>query len=81
VFWADALLSIMLPFVVFGAWCAAFAWWIQRVPPSPKALERVEAMGPPSPPVRVVDHKGNVRHEWAIDLQQQRLRHGGSQRW
>jgi hypothetical protein len=71
---AGTLISLSLPFVVFWLWWLVFAWWMQRVPPSRRALEHAERMGPPPPPIQLVDARGNVRHEWAADLVQQRLR-------
>jgi hypothetical protein len=68
------VISLLLPFVVFTLWWQAFAWWLQRVPPNSKAMERAQKLGPAPPPVKLVDAKGNVRHEWAADLVQQRLR-------
>jgi hypothetical protein len=80
-YWLDALISLSLPFVALCIWWQAFAWWMQRVPPNRKALERAEKMGPAPPPPRLTDAGGNVRHEWAADLVQQRLRNGESRRW
>ena len=68
------LISLSLPFVFLWVWWLCFAWWMQRIPPNRKALERAEKMGPPPPPIQLTDAAGNVRHEWAADLVQQRLR-------
>jgi hypothetical protein len=68
------VISLTLPFVAGYLWWTCFAWWLQRVPPSRRALERAEKLGPPPPPIELVDARGNVRHEWAADLVQQRLR-------
>jgi hypothetical protein len=73
-FWIGTVLSLSLPFLALALWWQVFAWWLQRVPANRKALERAEQMGPPPPPVKLVDAAGNVRHEWAADLVQQRLR-------
>jgi hypothetical protein len=73
-YWLGMLISLTLPFAALSVWWLCFAWWMQRVPPSHKAMERAEAMGPPPPPPQLVDAGGNVRHEWAADLIQQRLR-------
>ncbi len=40
----------------------------------------VQEMGLPPAPVSAVDGAGNVRHEWAVDLQEQRLRRS-ERRW
>jgi hypothetical protein len=73
-FLLGTLISLAMPFVVFLLWWQCFAWWMQRVPPSRRALERAEKLGPPLPPIQLVDAGGNARHEWAADLVQQRLR-------
>jgi hypothetical protein len=73
-YWLGMLISLALPFVVLFLWWQVFAWWMQRVPPSGRALERAAKMGPPPPPIQLVDAAGNARHEWAADLVQQRLR-------
>jgi hypothetical protein len=79
--WLEALISITLPFVVLVLWWMAFSWWLQRVPPNPKAIERAEKMGPPPAPIELVDAGGNARHEWAADLVLQRLRNQTGRRW
>lgn len=73
-FLLGTLISLAMPFVVFLLWWQCFAWWMQRVPPSRRALERAENLGPPPPPIQLVDAGGNARQEWAADLVQQRLR-------
>jgi hypothetical protein len=73
-YWLGTLITLSLPFVVFILSWQVFAWWLQRVPVGSKAMRRAEALGPPPPPVQIVDAKGNVRHEWAADLLLQRLR-------
>ena len=73
-YWLGVTITLSLPFMVVVLWWHAFAWWIQRVPPGRKAIERAEELGPPPPPVQLVDAAGNARHEWAADLVQQRLR-------
>jgi hypothetical protein len=80
-YWLGMLISLSLPFVVLVLWWNVFGWWLQRVPPSSKAVERAEKMGPPLPPVALVDAGGNARHEWAADLVQQRLRNSQGRRW
>ena len=73
--WAGIFLTTLgLPIVALWLWWQAFAWWLQRVPPSDRAPERANAMGPPPPPISLVDARGNARQEWASDLVQQRLR-------
>jgi hypothetical protein len=73
--WLDIVLSIMLPFLAF----ALFSWvmfrLVQRTPVSSRAITRAQEMGPTLPRENIVDRGGNVRHEWAVDLEQQRLRH------
>lgn len=70
----DILLSILLPFLAF----AVFSWLmlrlVQRTQVSGRALSRAQEWGPPPPKTPMVDAKGNVRHEWAVDLEMQRLR-------
>jgi hypothetical protein len=80
-YWLGMIISLTLPFVVLVLWWHVFGWWLQRVPPNSRAVERAEKMGPPAPPVELVDAAGNVRHEWAADLVQQRLRNSESRRW
>jgi hypothetical protein len=78
--WADILLSLALPFVAFVAFALVLLWLVQRAPMSGRAVARAREMAPLPPRASLVDHGGNVRHEWAIDLEQQRLRQG-ERRW
>ena len=72
--WVDIALSVALPFLAFAAFAYFMAWLVQRTPVSGRAASRARELGPPPPRASIVDHAGNVRHEWAIDLEQQRLR-------
>ena len=74
--WIDIALSIVLPFVAFGAFGLFMSWLVQRTPISGRALARAQEMGPPPARESIVDKAGNVRHEWAVDLEVQRLRRG-----
>jgi hypothetical protein len=78
--WADILLSMALPFVAFAAFSLLLLWLAQRTPISGRAVTRAREMAPLPPRASLVDHGGNVRHEWAVDLEMQRLRHG-ERRW
>ncbi len=79
-YWLGVMISLGLPFVLFGMWWMCFAWWLQRVPPNRKAIARAEALGPLPPPIRMTDEHGNARREWASDLMQQRLRNIDTER-
>ena len=72
--WVDMGLSLVLPFVAFGAFGLFMSWLVQRTPISGRALARAQELGPPPPRVPIVDQAGNARHEWAVDLEVQRLR-------
>jgi hypothetical protein len=78
--WADILLSMALPFVAFAAFSLVLLWLAQRTPISGRAVTRAREMAPLPPRASLVDHRGNVRHEWAVDLEMQRLRQG-ERRW
>jgi hypothetical protein len=80
-FWIDALVSITLPFIALGVGWKVMIWLLQHTTPSAKALASAEEMGPPEPPIQLVDDLGNVRHEWAADLHQQRLRQSPARHW
>ena len=75
--WVDIALSLVLP---FGVLALFMSWVVQRAPISGRALARAQQMGPPPPRVSIVDEAGNVRHEWAVDLEVQRLRQS-ERRW
>ena len=79
-YWLGVMISLSLPFLLLWVWWLCFAWWLQRGPPNRKAIERADAMGPPLPPIQLVDARGNARQEWAADLVQQRLRGIDTQR-
>jgi hypothetical protein len=78
--WLDIFLSILLPFVTFVLFAMTMSWLFQRTPVSGRALSRAQELGPPAPRMPLVDQAGNARHEWAIDLEQQRLRQN-ERRW
>ena len=78
--WVDIALSLVLPFGVFGVFALFMSWVVQRAPISGRAMARAQEMGPPPPRVSIVDQAGNVRHEWAVDLEVQRLRQS-ERRW
>lgn len=80
IFWLGVLVSLALPVVTLTLSWMVLYWLLLRTTPSAKALQRAEEMGPPPPPVSLVDSEGNVRHEWAVDLLQQRLRRS-EHRW
>ena len=67
-------LSLVLPFAVFGVFALFMSWLARRTPISSRAMARAQELGSPTPRVPVVDQAGNVRHEWAVDLEMQRLR-------
>jgi hypothetical protein len=70
----DILLSILLPFLAFAAFSWVMLRLVQRTGVSGRALSRAQELGPPTPRTSIIDVKGNVRHEWAVDLEMQRLR-------
>jgi hypothetical protein len=78
--WLDIALSIVLPFAMFGVFALGMSWLAQRTPVSSRAMARAQEMGPPPPRVAIVDEAGNARHEWAVDLEVQRLRQS-ERRW
>jgi hypothetical protein len=78
--WLDIALSLSLPVVLFGAFAYGLLWLVQRTPVSGRALARAQELGPPLPRTPIVDRAGNARHEWAVDLEEQRLRRS-ERRW
>jgi hypothetical protein len=81
IFWIDMLVSLTLPFLALAIGWKLMSWVLQHTTPSAKTLQLVEEMGPAEPPIRLVDAGGNVRHEWAADLHQQRLRKSPARHW